>query len=453
VKLLERAADPPLHTSSYSCTTASNSYKDIQMSLVCSLPSELFNSLLMSWLMGHVDVGRLDSAVCNTEQRKQFLNLVAESDFVLSNSCLSVVKRCTLTRLDVFLTWITKRRVATTQLNMTNSRSIDPSDRLNYLQLNGKRILEVMIRKIAAPLFTARVDNDNLCTRRPDLEVTKTSERYGFPEHTSFISIIASNCPQLRKLYTCHGLIEGDLAALGEGCPQLATVDKMVEDVTDTGLLAIAQNGALVTLCLIGCFNLTDEGIEATAAFCPHLESVDLNGCALLTDGALVAVGQHCHNLRELAILDSNATWVGLDAIAAGCPLLEALYASECAVGRAIEATARGCPLLRILDVTDVEVPTAAVLALAERCPLLEELGLCRCANVGDDEIAALVHGCPALRKLNIAGTAVTEDGLCEIRDHCKELQRITLSEGMYYNVRNDVHRFPATVEVRWLYH
>jgi hypothetical protein len=245
------------------------------------------------------------------------------------------------------------------------------------------------------------------------------------------ITVIATHCNRLVKLYKRGGLNDDDLVALGNGCPRLASVGTLVWGITDVGLQAVARNGALSTLRLQNCCKLTDEGLQAAVAFCPLLESVDLSYCTL-SDASLIALGQHCHNLRELNIQGTSMTDEGLLAIAAGCLRLEKLVAKQNDFGPAIEAIARSCPRLRTLVVAEVEVATQAVLAVAECCPLLEELGLCGCEAIGDEDITAVVRGCPALRWLDIAGTAVTALDLRAVRDHCKELQHIVLQKEMY---------------------
>jgi F-box/leucine-rich repeat protein 2/20 len=288
----------------------------------------------------------------------------------------------------------------------------------------------------------------------PDTALFESNiENWGFgsPGHTELIGIIASRCPQLRKLYTCLGLQDDDLAALGGGCPRLTSVDTISGDITDAGLMSIARSGALEALRLKGCIGLTEDGFLAAISLCPRLEIFDMASCNQLTDATLIALGQHCPILRVLNISYTNMTDDGLQAIAAGCPRLEVLCAKECYIGRAVEAIARSCPRLRSLIVDGIEV-TETVLALAECCPLLEELGLYGCWIVGDEEITALACGCPDLQRLDIKDTAVAEDGLYSIREHCKKLKHITLDDGMYPGGVVDDSFFPAGVEVTLAY-
>jgi hypothetical protein len=99
----------------------------------------------------------------------------------------------------------------------------------------------------------------------------------------------------------------------------------------------------------------------------------------------------------------------------------------------------------QLLAASEADVPSAAVLALAECCPLLEEVGV-RGVEIGDEEITALVRGCPVLRRLQITGTSVTLEGLRVIREHCKTLKEIELDSDMFPG--EDYAFFPPDVEV-----
>jgi hypothetical protein len=319
------------------------------------------------------------------------------------------------------------------------------------------------------------------------------------PEH---YKALANRCYDLKKLTVRDGALNDEaLIAVAAGCRALHWLRMYdVADVTDAGLVAIAHNGALTTLFVDGCNNITDAGLqtataycpllqcvslagctqltndtlialgqhchhlrtlnisytdvtdgglEATAAGCPLLEELSMATCASLTDVALFALGQHCHNLRKLHTDETDVTHAGLAAVAAGCPLLEELTASESAeTGSAIEAIAKNCPRLRKLRARDTDVSPGAVLALAECCPLLEDLYLCYSKRVGDVEITALARGCPRLKWLTIAGTSVKYNGLCAVREHLKALRRIDLSSDMFPGAVFDDDFFPEAVIV-----
>jgi F-box/leucine-rich repeat protein 2/20 len=240
--------------------------------------------------------------------------------------------------------------------------------------------------------------------------------------------IIASRCSQLRELYIDSGTVDdAALLALAAGCPKLTYVPLCQSKVSDVGIIAVvARNRVLTSLNLTFNCNVTDAGIEAVTANCALLECIHLASCKQLTDATLVAIGQHCHNLRELNINDTSFTHVGLEAVTRGCPLLENLSASG-GSKLGFATVARCCPRLRCLAAANADVPTEAVLALAECCPLLEKVILSHNPQIGDEAITALARGCPNLTELGITRTSVTAQGMCAIREHCKSLRHIFL--------------------------
>jgi hypothetical protein len=136
------------------------------MSLICNLPNDLFHSVLLWWLR-HVDVGRLDSAMCNTEQRQQFQSSVTHSGFVLSNCYRSAAKTGVQNRLDSFVQWFMKRGIATSQLIVTDSFVIDGGERLKYLRQCGKRVSEVIICNIMAHFNEIKAAIEDVCVHCP----------------------------------------------------------------------------------------------------------------------------------------------------------------------------------------------------------------------------------------------------------------------------------------------
>jgi hypothetical protein len=262
---------------------------------------------------------------------------------------------------------------------------------------------------------------------------------------------LAKRCPNLRKLDVSNGTLMDDaLIALAAGCRIIHWLRLYNTNyITGVGLIAIARNGALTTLCVDSSHGITDAAFQAVAEHCPQLENVTLACCNQLTDATLIALGQRCHNLREIDMTYSKMTRVGLNAIAAGCPLLQVVRASKCGdVGPGIETIARHCPRLRVLHAEHTSMPAEAVLALAECCPLLESVELSFCEKVDNGAIIALVRGCPALQSLGIADTSVTEHGLRAIREHCAHLRYLEVEESMFPDETFDDAFFPPSVKV-----
>jgi hypothetical protein len=279
----------------------------------------------------------------------------------------------------------------------------------------------------------------------PQLQIFKSNSVFLEPAH---YHAIAARCPLLRELTSGGHVDDGALFALGAGCPRLEFLRVPTQtSATDAGLTAVARNGALIAL-WVGSQWVIDAGLRNVTSSCPLLTTVDITGCSQLTDATLVDLGQFSHNLLRLTVNCANMTHVGMEAVAAGCPLLEELTAFKCeGITPALENIARSCRHLRCLRVTPAVVLAEAVLALAECCPRLETLEGCAW-TVCDAEIIALVRGCPALTGLDISSTSVTEAGLRAIRDYCWHLEYIELTERMYPRFEYDEKFFPPDVTV-----
>jgi hypothetical protein len=482
------------------------------MSLLCILPDVLVISLLLSWTDVR-DIGRLDSAICSRSARAYILDLISDSQFVLQRtydrernamwlirwimirqiatteiqvSCadmncpgrLSYLRRhgrrircvkvvlglsCTLSKDELFrdlcencpnvtfassevaVSAATQSHIAENWKQLTHLTIVtrDVGEELTAIGARCQSLVELTLSILDG--FSIPVAFFQLCS--PNLQKITLRDGLDEPDH---ISCIAARCPLLQELNISDDFFDDELIELGAGCPKLRTLQMTSNPfVTDVGLLAIARNGALVTLEVENCTQLTDAGLQATASQCPLLECVDLDYCSQLTDATLIALGQHCHHLRELFFDGNrNITHVGLGAIAAGCPLLEEISAEGCrTAGLALEAIAGGCPRLRRFC-HESSVPPQAVLALAECCPLLEDVNISGSADVGDEEITALVHGCPALRKLNIRSTSVTEFGLRAIREGSVNLRIIIMNACVGVIEVEDGGFFPRSVTV-----
>jgi hypothetical protein len=248
---------------------------------------------------------------------------------------------------------------------------------------------------------------------------------------------IAARCPLLEELHVfTEKLTDVAMTALGAGCPKLRMLNLHLCECSDAGVAAIAKNGALTTFDTGHSAYITDAAICHLAAHCQRLLHVTLEHGPWFTDVALIALGQHCSQLRCCRLTNISITHIGLQSLAAGCPLLEELRIRDCPyVGPGVEALAFHCPQLRVLAVLNAEIPARAVMALAQRCTLLEKVRL-NGAEVGDVEATALVTQCERLTHLDVSNTSVT--GLCvrSIAVQCRALQ--------YIAVNSDVDPFQA---------
>ena len=196
---------------------------------------------------------------------------------------------------------------------------------------------------------------------------------------------------------------------------------------------------------------INDEIIAVIAQGCTQLQRLGLH-LTRTTDESLRSLAQHCHDLRKIDLsgcwgeYDSHykydnwgGDWdmltpqpftdSGLEALANGCPLLEDLDIYYCAqiTDRGIEALAVQCPAIRKISISRCPLLTDTSLhALANGCPLLEDLDMQYCEQITDRGIEAVAkHGSP-LRQLVVSGCPLlTDASLHALENGCVNLEKL----------------------------
>jgi hypothetical protein len=102
------------------------------MSLICDLSEVQVDSLLLSWVVVE-DVGRLDSAMCNTSQQPTFLSLVNRDKFVLQQPRARQDRgENNDPQVDQFLSWVMRRDIAVAELIVSSSFINNTDVRFRY---------------------------------------------------------------------------------------------------------------------------------------------------------------------------------------------------------------------------------------------------------------------------------------------------------------------------------
>ena len=124
--------------------------------------------------------------------------------------------------------------------------------------------------------------------------------------------------------------------------------------------------------------NVSDVGLISVAENCRALKKLCVWGSEIGDEG-LIAVGKHSVNLQELSLIGIDASCVSLKVIATNCQNLVRLYLS------------------RSDTITDVEM-----ICIAEKCIALKILRIEKCNGVSNTGIEAFALGCPNLAKIRV---------------------------------------------------
>jgi hypothetical protein len=111
---------------------------------------------------------------------------------------------------------------------------------------------------------------------------------------------ISRLCPQLRLL----DVSDEALVETAQGCPDLQEFDMLTcSRVTDTGVLALAENGKLVSLAVAHSTEITDTSLVEVAKQCANLRSLYISRCSNVTDVTLLHFGANCAYLQSLTVV------------------------------------------------------------------------------------------------------------------------------------------------------
>jgi hypothetical protein len=227
------------------------------------------------------------------------------------------------------------------------------------------------------------------------------------------LSAIGRTCVHLETLWVFRSILfdgPGDfitdvgVRAVLQGCPLLRETDvEYAAGVSDGLRVELARRRTLRTLTAGEWRYASERLLQGVLMVSPHLSEVDFRGRESLTDATLTECAQHCPLVATVRLaVCANVTNGGMRVLVSALRRLRALHIWAC-----------------------VQLGDDTVLAIAERCPLLEELscplGVC------DAAVVKLAEGCTHLTVLGLAGTHVGDAGLIALATHCVGLTELYL--------------------------
>ncbi|MCO5553393.1 hypothetical protein L7F22_006914 [Adiantum nelumboides] len=126
------------------------------------------------------------------------------------------------------------------------------------------------------------------------------------PLDTALESVCLADCPGVSDLL---------VALVGLLSPEASSIDfSGLSEITDDGLLAfLCGSRKLTSLNLSGCANVTDRSLCTIIQQCgQNIRSLVLDGCKRLTDKTLKAISSHCPFLEDLDVSECAISDAGL---------------------------------------------------------------------------------------------------------------------------------------------
>ncbi|KAL4451731.1 hypothetical protein ABPG75_007393 [Micractinium tetrahymenae] len=277
----------------------------------------------------------------------------------------------------------------------------------------------------------------------------------------------------------CCQLTDGCLEAIAAGMPRLACLGlfESGEEVTDAGLAHLARlKGSLTALDMgYSTWSHTPAGLQQLLAQLTGLRLLNIGGCEGTTDAVVATVAQHCRQLTQLdvsesqrmsaagvgqlgklpALLELNLGWNirlrdhWLEGLPPSLSRLDLSFCGELTDGALRHLGAR-LPALASVTLRKCGRITEAGLAALSSCTGLSHLDLSHCQHITGlaplrplrqlsslvlvdasralhPPCMALLAGLPALRSVEISGKRV-DDGCMQALSHASQLTSLALS-------------------------
>ncbi|KAK4369985.1 hypothetical protein RND71_009460 [Anisodus tanguticus] len=240
----------------------------------------------------------------------------------------------------------------------------------------------------------------------------------------------------------CRGATDVSVEAVGKGCQNLKHMCiRKCCFVSDSGLVAFARSaGYLESLLLEECNRITQTGILNAVSNCRKLKSLSLVKCVGVKDLPPQASSlSPCESLRSLSIRSCPGFGsTSLAMVGNLCPQLHHLDLSgltgitDAGLLPLLESSKAGLMKVNLTDYLNLtdevvfslarlhgetlellnldgcrKVTDASLVAIADSCPLLNDLGVSKC-SITDSGVAALSHGVQVnLQILSLSGCSM----------------------------------------------
>ncbi|KAM7271795.1 hypothetical protein ACFE04_031009 [Oxalis oulophora] len=243
----------------------------------------------------------------------------------------------------------------------------------------------------------------------------------------------AAKLPLLEELELTYCRISSaPLKAFGKSCPLLKSFKfnkrrPRYRDVCNEEAIAIAENMPGLLHLQLFRSEMTDNGLQAIIAGCPHLESLDLRKCKNLSfKGALKKT---CvERVKSLKLPDASLKRLRLKS-------------RDSTSGKEMLEVAKENPSLEEIKITNLSFSKETLKAVGKYCPLLSTFKLNMVGTLYRfyhcDKIALVIaETMPGLRHLELVGNNLTDNGLRAILSGCPHLESLDLRRCYHLSIR-----------------
>jgi hypothetical protein len=361
------------------------------MDLWTGLPTEIAVDIVSEWLTFSALV-RLDNACCSHASRaalEECLQTILMTKDLDKDCGLDIMK------------WFVTRKLCSTSFEFDFGALEDVADGntvSSFFRICGSYIESLYLRDSTGRGLRIAWNVANYCANLHALTIEDGVS-------LAAVTMMLSSCPKLVALTFSDNPTSALLEAVGRYCPGLEdlTVGSTWADTTqvdDAGLLAVAQGCPKLTqLCCKHCKKITAAGIASAVAHWPHLKQL---------------------TLRTLNAEASRA-------IAASCPVLDALKAIQCTslTDADLQVLSLCGQLTRLHLGQCPELTGAAIRSFTK----LKSLSLSYNHNIDNDEVISLLEHVPHLTELSLLSCSLLDRNVVlRVLERAQYLTSLSLS-------------------------
>jgi Leucine Rich repeat len=218
-------------------------------------------------------------------------------------------------------------------------------------------------------------------------------------------------------------LVEVDLQFSNTIIDLQSILDSSIENVNLSGCLGNgnydgfeAWNGkSRLRIVNLSFTQIDDQCLRYMVKRAPGLEKISLEGCKLVTDDGVLAIGMHCPNLVELDLGGCKVTDLGVQSLAVH------LADSWRRLDR------EGNVPLRVLKLSKCDVTRKSVQLLARKCPNLDEIVLDGCEKISDWYLGTRPEEIEVVDEDSDTASFVSDDGWNMAMSE-KKMKRLSVS-------------------------
>jgi hypothetical protein len=395
---------------------------------VFELPSDIITALLSLWIDVEV-LAKLDSALCASKLRAQFLRLLGNDLFVADPTCTSNIMSAAAYVQQ--LEWLRKRQVRVR--NWIVDRDVAKLCSPQFIErIAGPHTRSIHLRSLTAK-ESARVSSafSVTCSGLQKLRVERC-------EHWEPQSVLWAAVQLSLQELTITGCV---VSRRWESCPPLPNLRRLhgrhlygthvIESVA--GLLIAAPNVTDFRLSSAVLCPVSDASLQILSNNASQLEILELDiQCQEFTPTAVIPLARRCSNLKMLDLTCGvGVNDAAVEAFALHCSRLEGLQLRGEFTAAALSAVAQHCgPRLRFLTLDMEQCNPTGLNLIARHCQHLEELQLYNCGIRTRKPIIQLVSSLPRLRELLLDGSSVvTDEVLTAIATHLSALVTLAICD------------------------